>query len=224
MMSNEILFLVHMLLVATFVVGALRLGKEALVGVIGLLAVVANLFVIKQITLFGLYVTSGDVYIVGSVLALGVLQELHGKTVALRAIWISFFMALFYMMMSQVHLAYVPNQFDFTHCSFINILKFMPRIIFASILVHFIAQYTAWFLHRVLKKMIGDSRFIIRSGIVLVVSQALDTVLFSFAALYGLVHSVVHVMVMSFTIKVIVIACLTPVVGLVKRFCVCETA
>ena len=52
-MSNEILFLVHMLLVATFVVGALRLGKEALVGVIGLLAVVANLFVIKQISNVG---------------------------------------------------------------------------------------------------------------------------------------------------------------------------
>jgi uncharacterized integral membrane protein (TIGR00697 family) len=55
-----------------------------------LLAVIANLFVLKQTVLFGLHVTCSDVYVIGSMLSLNLLQEHYGQREGQRAIWITF--------------------------------------------------------------------------------------------------------------------------------------
>ena len=49
---NESLFILHVILVMAFGFGALRMGKAALTAWIALQAVLANLFVIKQIEFF----------------------------------------------------------------------------------------------------------------------------------------------------------------------------
>ena len=48
--SNELMFLFHIALMSLSTLAALRMGKEALVAFISLQAVLANLFVVKQIT------------------------------------------------------------------------------------------------------------------------------------------------------------------------------
>ena len=75
---NEFVFFLHIFVVATFALGACRLGKEMLVAWIGLQAVLANLFVLKQMKLFWLDVTCSDVYAVGAFLSLNLLQEYYG--------------------------------------------------------------------------------------------------------------------------------------------------
>ena len=62
---NELIFLFHILLVLSFVLGALRLGKNALLSLLALQAILANLFVVKQISLFGFAVTCSDVFAIG---------------------------------------------------------------------------------------------------------------------------------------------------------------
>ena len=79
----------------------LAIGNQALCSFLCVQAILANLFVIKQITLLGFTATASDMYIVGSVLTLNLLQEYYGKDEARRAIWISFSMLLFYTIVSQ---------------------------------------------------------------------------------------------------------------------------
>ena len=79
---NELLFFIHVFLVVSFVMGALRLGKAALIALSAVQAVLANLFVVKQIDLFGFSITCSDVFAVGGILSINLIQEFFGKEAA----------------------------------------------------------------------------------------------------------------------------------------------
>jgi len=61
-MTNELIFLGYILTVSTATLVALRLGKEYLMGLIGSMVILANLFVLKKITLFGFTATASDAH------------------------------------------------------------------------------------------------------------------------------------------------------------------
>lgn len=217
-MFNELIFLIHIILIAAFCLVALAFGPHALITVIALQGILSNLFVTKQITLLGLSVTCSDAFAVGSILGLNLLQEYYGKAITKKAILISFFSALSYLILSQIHLFYIPNQFDTMQPHFIQILYLMPRITIASIFVYLIAQTFDAMFFGFLKRVLNNKYAVARSTISMICSQFLDTVLFSFLALYGVVGSILNVIIMSFAIKMIVIALFTPFTKLAKTF------
>lgn len=215
---NEFLFLCHILLVMGFVLGALRLGASTLTALIVLQAILANLFVVKQMDLFGFTVTCSDVFAVGGILGLNLLQEYFGKEAALRAVKISFFNMVFFLAMAQMHLWYFPSIQDVTHPSFALILGATPRIVIASVTVFFIVQKLDVILFGRLKKLLSQGQLPLRIGISLVLTQFIDTVLFSFLGLYGLVSSLFDVIAMSFSIKCLIIACSASFISFSKRW------
>jgi len=214
---NEIIFFFHILVVTFFTLGALWIGQEALIASLCVQSILSNLLVTKQITLFGLQVTSTDVFAVGCIISLNFLQEYFGKESAVKAIKINFFMLLLYLAMTQFHLWYQPNIFDTTQEHFTIILTPMFRIIIASLSVYMIVQIIDTQLYRFLKNKFSGKYLLARSIVSLVCIQFIDTVLFSFAGLYGLVESVSHIIFMSFLIKIIVIALSSPCIILSKR-------
>ena len=119
----------------------LQFGSQALCSFLCVQALLANLFVLKQITLFGLNATASDAYIVGSVLSLNLIQEYFGKPLARKAIWISFALLVFYTIVSQIHIGYIPSQTDFSQEWYAQLLAYMPRITIASILVYLMVQH-----------------------------------------------------------------------------------
>jgi queuosine precursor transporter len=213
---NETIFIIHIVIIILFLLLALRLGKNYLLILIALQAVVANLFVIKQIELFGKTVTCTDVFIVGSFLGTNILQEYFGKEVAKKAIKISFFSMVFFLVMSKIHLLYTPSKFDVANQSFISILSNSPRIIISSILVFFITQRMDVIFFGFLKKIFNDRHFVLRITLSSITAQLIDTVLFTLFALKGLVSSVIDVMILSFSIKSLVILFSTPFTKLSK--------
>jgi queuosine precursor transporter len=214
---NEAIFFTHAFIVLLFALGALRLGRGALISFIALQAVMANLFVLKQISLFGIEVTCGDLYAVGAMLALNFVREYHGQKEAQRAIWISFGGALLFTIMSQVHLLYLPSENDWAHPSYINLLRPMPRLMGASLFSYLISQQVDLRLFGWLKKSFPYLPLMVRAGSSLVLSQLLDTLLFSFVGLWGMVSSVWGIVVVSYLIKLITIAALIPVTVVSKK-------
>lgn len=213
---NEVIFIVHVALVAGFTLGSLRLGKEALTSVVCLNGLLANLFVTKQITLFGMSVVSTDVFMVGSMLGLNMLQEYFGKTVAQRAIVVNAVMLVMYLIMSYIHVWYLPNAYDVMHGPFSVILSHMPRIVISSVVVCLVVQFFDAHLYHMLKTFFGNRYLLARNITCLLLLQLGDTVLFSFAALYGTVYSVIPIIIVSYTIKLLVIACSSPFISLSK--------
>jgi hypothetical protein len=165
---NELIFILHTVFISLTALGALYLGQAALVAFVCLQCVLANLFVIKQITLFSFTATCSDAFTIGSVLGLNLLQEYYGREITRKTIWINFILLLFYAVVSQI---------------------------------------------RTLK----DRLLIIRNYASIVVTQLLDTVLFTFLGLYGIIDNLWEVVIISYSIKLLAIVVATPFVGFSRK-------
>ena len=214
---NELLFGLHLLIVLSFAWGALKLGKEALTAWIAIQAILANLFVIKQMELFGLTVTCSDVYAIGSILGLNLLQEYFGRENAKRATWICFFLMIFFALMAALHLLYLPSNVDGTHSAFTTVLAQTPRLLLASLLTFFVVQRIDVRVFALLQNLFPRAPLAFRTKASLVFSQLLDTALFSFLGLYGLVSSIGTVFFWSLLIKLLIIFTMMPALSLFKR-------
>ena len=221
---NELILLAYCFIVATGALGALRFGKEGLIGFICVQVILVNLFVLKQISLFGYTATAADALAVGITLSLNILQEYYSRETALSAIWISFYCAVLYALLSLFHLAYIPALSDTTHTLFKTLLLPMPRIVFASLLTFLIVQYLDTQLYFVLKKNLDGRYFVLRNYGSLFLTQFLDTLLFTFLGLYGTTESLSNfstlfdIIKVSSIIKAVVIIVTVPYVRCARSF------
>lgn len=206
---NECVFLSETLVIILFSFLALKLGKEALISWITLQAIIANLFIVKQIDLLGLQVTATDAFAIGSLLSLNFLQEFFGPQISKKASWICFASLAFFALISQLHLLFQPSSSDTTQSAFQTILSPSLRVFTASMVVFFIVQQVDIRIFSFLKGKLTTASFALRSTLSLLLSQTLDTFLFSFVGLYGLVTSLCDIILVSLIIKWIVISCFT---------------
>ena len=213
---NELIFLFHILFVMGFGLAALRLGKEALIAWIAIQTILANLFVVKQIFFFGFEVTCSDVFAIGCLFGLNLLQEYFGRKSAQKATWVCFFAMVFFALMSQFHLLYTPSVHDTTQNAFFTVLSATPRLLLASLATFMLVQQIDLRIFRKLSAHIPS--FALRSGISLSLSQLLDTVLFSMLGLYGIVSSLFDVIFMSFILKMVIVLAMTPLTLFSRKF------
>lgn len=213
---NAIILCIHVATVCSLTLFALYFGKEILIAWLALLAVAMNLFVLKQVTLFGLSVTPSDSLAVGYLLGLNLIQEFFGKQDARRCVWISIFTSLSFVLLSQIHLFYLPNQFDLSQSHFTFLLRPMGRIMFASLFSFILVQFIDLSFFGFLKRKSHGKFLTLRSGVALILSQTLDTLIFTFFGLYGLVASVWHIILLSLIVKGVVIILSSPFIFLSK--------
>ncbi|NGX59515.1 MAG: hypothetical protein KR126chlam3_00667 [Chlamydiae bacterium] len=214
---NEITFLIQILFIFLFSYGAFRLGKGALVTAVCIQAILANLFVLKQITLFGFTVTCSDAFAIGSILCLNLLREHFGREESKKAITICFFFMVFFVIMSQMHLRFAPSPYDIAHPSYAHLLTPAPRLLFASVLVFFISQHLDIRCFGWISKILPRSSFPVRSSLSMGISQFVDTTLFSLIGLLGMVSSIFDIILISFLLKMGVILAIGPLMTLFKR-------
>lgn len=212
---NELIFFAHFALILISVSIATRVGKYALFTLFLIMVTFANLFVLKEITLFGLTVTAVEPYTIGAMIAIGLLQELHGKAIAKQALSSMLLFLAFMGVMSIVHIAYIPSAEDTFHPAYTTILSNSPRIFLSSIFVAVSMHALNLFL---LDKTKNYLTFSVRQPLILLFVQLLDTVLFSFVGLYGIMSNLTHICVMSYTIKMITIGLMSPAMALIKKY------
>ncbi len=190
--------MLHLFASVLFLLPFIRLGKEALIAWIVLQPILANLFVLKQMTLFGWTVTCSDVYAVSCALGLNLLQEYYGKETAKRTVWLSFLLLLFFVVMASLHLLYIPSSFDTAHAAYSQILSPAPRLVAASVATFLCVQWLDVQIFGFLGKRLP---LYIRNCISLTLSQFVDTLLFTILGLYGLISELFQVFLVSFAVK-----------------------
>lgn len=205
-MTNEILFFVHIVVIVLSTGWSIKLGSQALVALFSLQTLLANLFVTKQMEFFGLTVTCTDVYTIGAILSLNLLQEIFGKKVAREAIWTMFFLSLFFLGMSHIHLLYTPSSRDTMQISLQTLFQHTPRIVLASISISFLAARLELFLYAFVKKRYPYLPFSIRFFSVALFSQFFDTISFTFAGLYGILSPLLPIFFLSYLVKIATIS------------------
>lgn len=185
---------------------------------IALFCVLANAFVIKETTLFGLNVTCTDAYAVGSLLTLNLLQQYHGKKSALKMVYLSFFTLAAFALLAFFQLQYSPSSADRAHSAYATILTHSPRIMGASLLTFFVVQRFDIAFFALLNRTFRSWPSFALIALSLIASQVIDTLIFSFLGLYGIVQSIGDVILISLLVKGAAIAIMAPLSSLSRFF------
>lgn len=203
---NELIFILQVVAVVLAVISGRRFGKEALVVLAALLAVFANFFVLKQIDLMGSTVTCADAYVVGHLLCLNWLQQEYGRESAMKTVQLSFAAMVSFAILTQIHLVFKPSDVDITQVHYEALLGITPRLLAASLATFYLVQRLDIYLFGKILNLMPKVAWKLRSAMSLVISQAVDTLLFTLLGLYGVVENWVAIFWMSFVVKCVVIA------------------
>lgn len=186
-MHNELLGIGFALLNIIFVLIMYKFfGRTGLFVWVGFATVLANIQVTKMIEIFGLTATLGNA-IYGSIfLVTDILNEKYGKKEAKKAVWLGFASLIMMTIIMQVVLQFTPSPDDFAHDSLSTIFGLIPQIALGSIIAYLVSQYTDVYIFSFLRKLFpSDKAFWIRNNGSTMLSQLLDTLIFTSIAFYG---------------------------------------
>lgn len=191
-MTNELLIIASFVVIYGGVVLFYRFfGKKGLLAFNVLATILANIEVLILVNAFGIEMTLGNVLFASTFLITDILSENHGKEDANKAVIISTLCSIFFIMLSQMWLLYEPSTEDRVSDAIHTIFSNTPRIVCASLGVYLLSQLTdVWLYHKWwdwCRKRFGNARsgLWIRNNGSTLISQLLNTLLYTFLAFYG---------------------------------------
>ena len=218
MYYNEILWLTSILINFLLILLAYKLwGKVGLFIFIPISTILANVQVIKQVDLFGMHGTMGDVVYCGIFLISDILSENYGKKMAKNTISIGFFSLVTTTIIMMISLKILPNSEDFSQNSLEVIFGFLPRIALASLTAFVISQSFDVWAYQFWRKLFPDFKYIwIRNNFSTLASQLIDGTIFTIIAFIGVfeVSYMIKIFITSYILKTIVSIIDTPFVYL----------
>ncbi len=217
---NEILFFISIVVSFLIIIAAYRVfGKTGLLIWIPVSTIIANIEVIQTIKLFGLVATLGNVTYATSFLVTDILSEVYGKKSAAQAVWIGFFSLIAMTLLMNMALLFQPLAGDTwaeqTHQSMTNIFSIMPRIAFASLLAYLVSQHhDVWSFHFWKDKYPGKKWLWLRNNFSTMISQLIDSLIFTLVAFWGIYEGQVlwEILLTTYFLKVLVAMADTPFV------------
>ncbi len=219
-MTNELLWLGFMLVNFGFIILAYKLfGKKGLFVWIAISAILANVQVLKTIELFGMVSTLGNIVYGTSFLATDILNEKYGKKEARNGVYIGLFTLVVTAILMTISLQFIPHESDFINESLQNVFGIIPRITFASVTAYLLSQLHDTWAYDFIKKKTDSKYIFLRNNISTAISQAIDTLVFTFIAFYGAFEPAVfwEIVLTTYVLKFIVAICDTPFIYLAKR-------
>lgn len=195
------------------------LGKEGLIGWVGVSSILANLLLLKSVDILGIGATLGNVLFASNFLATDMLTENYGYKDAKKAVRFGIFSVLFFMVATQVALLFVPNASDFAQDSFKLLFSFVPRISIASVSMFALSNFVDIRLYEFLRVKSNGKKMWLRNNLCTIVSNGGENFLFYLIAFAGTMPiSTILMMALSATIIEIIIAiCDTPFLYLSKK-------
>lgn len=220
-MTNELLIILSFIIIYGGVALFYRLfGKGGLLAFSIFATLVANIEVLLLVDAFGLEMTLGNVLFGSTFLITDILSENHSRKDANRAVLISTACSILFIAISQIWLLYTPAANDWASGAFHTIFSNTPRIIIASLVVYLVSQLVdVWLYHKWwewCKKRFSDSRkgLWIRNNGSTMISQLLNTSLFTFIAFYGVhpLSTLISIFASSYAIFIVTSLIDTPIV------------
>ncbi len=228
-MKNELLLIGSLFLCYGSVLLILRLFKD-----VGLYAwtviatITANIEVLILIHAFGIEQTLGNILFASTFLVTDIMSEVYGKKEANKAVGIGCATSVLFIVLSQYWLQYIPSSNDFAFGAMQTIFSNTPRVMFAGLAAYAISQtFDVWVYHKwwaFTEKISGNRNTFLwlRNNGSTLISQLINTLLFTFGAFYGIYEFdvVLSICLSSYIIYVIASICDTPFVYLARKISV----
>jgi uncharacterized integral membrane protein (TIGR00697 family) len=169
-------------------------GRDGLLGCIVLAILLANLQGPKLTIILGFQTSLGVIFYSGIFFATDLLSEKYGRAAAGKAVIIGFGVSLIVLLMLSLALMFEPSNRPGTaefslriQQSFETILNFSPRFILGSLFAYLISQsLDVWLFHKIKERTQGRHLWLRNNGSTMI-SQAVDTLLYSFVVWWGVV-------------------------------------
>ncbi|MEX2947592.1 queuosine precursor transporter [Staphylococcus warneri] len=186
-MYNELFGVATFLVTFILMVAMYRIfGKQGLLAWVAIGTIIANIQVIKTVEIFGISATLGNVMFASIYLATDILNDIYGRKIAKRAVWLGFASTLVMIIVMQMSLHFIPAPVDTAQSALHSIFDVVPRIALGSIVAYIIGQHVDVFIFSLIKKLFSsDKTFIIRAYGSTIISSIIDTALFVSIAFIG---------------------------------------
>jgi len=223
-MRNELLWLIMLVMNFGAVLFAYKkFGRIGLFIWIPVSTILANVQVLITLELFGFVATLGNIIYASGFLVTDILSENYGKKEAEKAIAIGFFSLIATTIIMNVCLLFVPlNDPEsigmYTHLK--SIFSMMPRITFASLTAYWISQkHDVWAYEFWRKKFSATKHIWIRNNLSTMISQFIDSIIFTIIAFTGVlpVNVMIEIFITTYILKWLVAALDTPFLYLAVR-------
>lgn len=225
-MINELLLIGSVVFIFGATLLAYRLfGKNGLFCISAIATILANIEAIILINAFGMEQTLGNVLFAATFLVTDILSECEGKKEANKAVYLGVFSSMFFLLLSQSWMKYIPSQNDLVHDSVCTVFANTPRLIIASLAVYAISQlFDVWLYHKwwefTEKKFKNKRKFLwLRNNGSTLISQILNTSLFTLFAFWGTydAKTLLSIFLSSYVIYVFTSIIDTPAVYIARK-------
>ncbi len=156
--------------------------------------------------------TLGNVLFAATFLVTDILSECEGKKAANRAVLIGMFTSVFFLLLSQSWMLYKPSESDWAMGSITDVFSNTPRM------------FDVWLYHKwwaFTEKKFGNKRKFLwlRNNGSTLISQILNTLLFTFFAFYGTydMKTLISIFASSYVIYIFTSLLDTPAVYLARK-------
>ena len=219
---NELLWMAMLLVNFGAILISYRIwGKAGLYLWVPIAVIVANIQVTKTVELFGLTATLGNIVYATSFLVTDILNENYGKKDAAKAVGMGFFSLIILTVLMNLALKFTPDSSDFAHGSLATIFSIMPRIAVGSLVAYGISQLHDIWAYDFWRKRFPSIKFIwLRNNLSTMVSQMLDTVIFTFIAFWGVFDSIIliDILITTYLLKLVVALLDTPFLYIARNW------
>lgn len=205
---NELLFITSGILGFFGVALTAKLfGKYGLIAWVAISAILANIAVTKQVTMFGVDCTLGNIMFSSTYLATDILSEVYGKKWARMAVFAGLMAAVVFVGFGLFVNVYKANQWDYANESLNMILSFSIRTTTMSIVCFFIANYAdVWLFEKFRQK--SEKNLWLRNNVCTIITNCIENFLLCFGAFYGMYDAQYCLMIAATTCVVEILAAL----------------
>lgn len=225
-MINELLLVSSLVVIFGSTLLAYKFfGKSGLYAMTVIATITSNIECLIMINAFGMEQTLGNIFFAVTFLITDILSENYGKKEADKAVFLGIFTSVFFIVISQSWMLYNPSESDWVMPSISAVFSNTPRMMISSLVVYAISQfidvrlYHLWW--KFTDKKCGDNKkFLwVRNNGSTLISQLINTVLFTLFAFYGTYdfYTLISIMISSYIIFVITSLSDTPFIYLARK-------
>ena len=194
------------------------LKKEGLIIWITFATITANILVCKNIDIFNLTVSLGNIMFASNFLATDILSEKYSNDYAYKAVIIGLVMNLLFTFFMQIALLYIPSSTDISNESMKTLFNLNLRVSLSSSLLYFLSNYLDIYLFNKLKEKYPNKLWL-RNNVSTIISNCLENYLFvtlSFIGIYD-INTIISIATTTSIIEIFLAILDTPFLYLSKK-------
>lgn len=225
-MNNSIILILSLLITYGAVLILFKLFHEQGLFLWTIIATItANIEALIVVQAFGMEMTLGNILFASTFLVTDIASETYGKKIAQKTVTLGITTSIVFIFISQSWMLYQPAKTDWATPAIREIFSTTPRMMLASLLVYAIVQmFDVWLYHKwwdYTSKKFGDKKNFLwlRNNGSTLLSQLLNSILFTWAAFYGIYHTktLVSIAVSSYLIFIVTSLADTPFIYAARK-------